>query len=260
MPKDLTKTTADVPATIDWSQDLGHGHEFMDAGSTKPPFISVLQGLSPQCERLTGAKPGMFHNSVTDELYTQIRVVQCHFRPVAIRWAPRGQGGGYKGEYSLELARRGKLPGQLTYEGRWYADVPAGQIPVDAEGKPKFDHYVQTHIHYFLVQSASGSWQWAIMPLRSTQLSLSSKMNTALQLLNVPGVPPGKLPPSYSAHFLLKTAKVTKESNSWFVIDPVFEQLVSDPTIIDMARQYYKSVNDGQVVATEQPLPEDVGF
>ena len=45
---------------MDFSADAGQGMEGADKASFAIPFITMLQGLSPQLETVDGAKPGLF--------------------------------------------------------------------------------------------------------------------------------------------------------------------------------------------------------
>ena len=53
-----------VAQAIDFYADSGLGLENVDAQSVAIPFITVLQGLSPQIETVEGAKPGLIINTV----------------------------------------------------------------------------------------------------------------------------------------------------------------------------------------------------
>ena len=87
---------------INFEQDAGQGLEGADKDSFAIPYLVVLQPMSPPVAEgtLEGAKPGLFLNSVTQELLTEIDLVPVAFQRRFLLWAPRKLGGGFKGEFS----------------------------------------------------------------------------------------------------------------------------------------------------------------
>ena len=65
------KTAVAMP--LDFSADAGMGMEGADKSSFAIPFITMLQGLSPQLETVEGAKPGLFINTITNAQAVVVR-------------------------------------------------------------------------------------------------------------------------------------------------------------------------------------------
>lgn len=86
----------------------GAGWENTDSGDFQIPFLNQLQALSPQCEdggdrQVEGARPGMFYNSVTQELYSgAVRLLIALTKHSFVEWKPQDQGGGFVGEYAID--------------------------------------------------------------------------------------------------------------------------------------------------------------
>ena len=73
------KTTA-VGSVLDFAMDAGLGAENADTASFALPFLQILQGLSPKIESVDGAKPGLFINTITDELFKECLVIPCYYQ------------------------------------------------------------------------------------------------------------------------------------------------------------------------------------
>ena len=69
------------------------GFEDMDSSTMSIPFLKLLQSTSPECKKsnekyVEGAKPGMFINSVTKELYDECVVMVMAFEHNYCEWTP----------------------------------------------------------------------------------------------------------------------------------------------------------------------------
>ncbi|HET8689559.1 MAG TPA: hypothetical protein VFM18_23360, partial [Methanosarcina sp.] len=69
-----------VAMAMDFSADAGMGMEGADKTSFAIPFLTMLQGLSPQVESVEGAKPGKFINTITNELFDEVLVIPCAYQ------------------------------------------------------------------------------------------------------------------------------------------------------------------------------------
>lgn len=101
---EVKKSTA-VGAVVDYGAYSGGGLQGIAQDEMVVPFVSVLQGLSPEIEEIKGARPGMLFNKGTQELiegengFLFLPVV----RQVAyVEWVPRKQGGGLAGRHEVE--------------------------------------------------------------------------------------------------------------------------------------------------------------
>ena len=227
---------------IDFAADAGMGMEGTDKASFAIPFIAVLQGLSPQIETVDGAKPGLFINTVTNELYRELSVVPCAFQRRFTRWAPREQGGGYKGEYNPVDVELGTIAG----------------IEHNEKGQPTIDGDVlkDTRNHFVLVKSASGSWQPALLSLSSTQIKKSKRWMSLIQGIEM-RTPQGKLfnPPSFSHMYNLTTKKEENQQGSWWGVEVNLVGLVMDGEVYAKAKAFHHSVATGDIEVA-QPSPD----
>lgn len=94
------KANTAVAGGFDYGDDAGRGFENTTSSELAIPFITILQALSPQCieDSPKGSKPGMFYNTVTNELTdgTKGFVIQPVYKDAAyVEWIKRIEGGGF---------------------------------------------------------------------------------------------------------------------------------------------------------------------
>lgn len=246
MPLDVKKENAVATPGIDFAHDAGSGMEGADRDSFAIPFLSVLQGLSPQVmDGMEGARPGVMINTVTNELLTKAHVVPCAFRRSFLRWAPRDEGGGFKGEYTPSevdvLMKRGEAvrddAGRLMIEGDTLRD---------------------TRQHFVLLVSPDGGWTPAVMSMASTQVKVSKRWMAqmqSIQLKDSAGRP--YTPPSFSHTYRVETAKQQNDSGTWYVFAIGLEGPINDPMLYQAAKAFNQQVVSGAVKV--QPPQQDDG-
>jgi hypothetical protein len=91
------------------TEDLGAGTSDLTAADLSIPFLAILQKGSDQVDengpqKIEGAKPGMFFNTVTKTIADGkkgIRFLAVDHRHEFIEWIPRDQGGGFVGRYAI---------------------------------------------------------------------------------------------------------------------------------------------------------------
>ena len=251
-----TQEEATVPATINFAADAGQGLELADNKSFAIPFLIVLQGQSPQLDTIDGARPGRFFNTVSEELYEKVTVVPCFFKREYIRWVPRKLGGGYKGSLDAKAVDLKQIPGMTEYQGQLYMDVPEGTIPVDDEGKAKYDSLSDTRNHFVLVKSGEGKWAPALLSLKSTQIKKSKRWLSVIKGIEMKDGQ-GKVfnPASYSHMYELTTLKEENNEGSWYGLEAKLIGPVADPSLYNAAKAFHDSVAQG-LVETAQPPAE----
>ena len=244
-------------------QDAGGGLEEADASSFAIPFLTVLQSNSPAVvdDAIEGVKAGLFMNTITNELYKEVLVVPCAFQRRFLRWGPRSQGGGYKGEYLPGEVESETLVG-LTKEGRVYLmDVPEGATKLfDDKGLPLYDHLKDTRSHFVLVQNSAGQWQPAMLSLSSTQIKKSKRWMSLIQGIEFEDETGSYNPPSYSHIYRLATDKESNDSGTWFGVTISKERALdpselSDVNIYMRAKEFHDQVAAGKVKVSE-PVDE----
>lgn len=243
--KEETNTALAVMAA-DFAADAGLGMEGADKSSFAIPFLSILQGLSPQLETVDGAKPGLFINSITNEVFKEVLVIPCAFQRRFLRWAPRSEGGGYKGEYNPVDIETGKIAGVVAADGK-----------LTLEG----DELKDTRNHFVLMQTESGAWQPALLSLTSTQIKKSKKWMSRIQgieMRTAQGKPFN--PPSFSHVYKLKSVKEENSKGSWWGVEIEMVEPVGDAELYAKAKAFHNQVASGEVeVAPPQPDVESGG-
>lgn len=167
----VKKTTA---VSTNVKAPMGRGFEEADADSFAIPFLSILQTLSPQCDKdedryIKGAEPGMFINTVTNELFEEVEIIPVAYQRRFNRWAPRDSGGGFKGVYlpSAIAGLEGAGTIALSEEGRWFFTMPDGSI-----NEKKSDLLTDTRLHFCLMVGEE-SLSPVLVTMSRTQLKKS---------------------------------------------------------------------------------------
>lgn len=239
--------TAIAVMAADFAADAGLGMEGADKSSFAIPFLSILQGLSPQLETVDGAKPGLFINSITNEVFKEVLVIPCAFQRRFLRWAPRAEGGGYKGEYNPVDIETGKIAGvQTNAEGRLMLEN---------------DELKDTRNHFVLMQTESGAWTGALLSLSSTQIKKSKRWMSlilGIEMRNAQGKPFN--PPSFSHVYKLSAVKEENSKGSWWGLQVEKVEPVGDAELYAKAKAFHNSVSAGEVeVAPPQADVEAAG-
>lgn len=101
---ELTIRKTQAVATIpDYGEDRGKGISDAKREEMMIPFLTVIQGLSPQLVKpvgqggIKGAKLGMIYNTVTDEMTpgdVGLKFVPAFRENMYVEWKPRDAGGG----------------------------------------------------------------------------------------------------------------------------------------------------------------------
>jgi hypothetical protein len=193
------------------------------------PYLYILQTNSPQCNEdsekyIEGARAGMFLLTVMDKVFEGrdkgITVVPCYYERKIMEWIQREEGGGLVGSYEAEhpIMRDAKPneKGQMI--------LPNGHMLMD------------TAYHYVLAYDESDkTWVQCIMPMKSTGLKVSRKLNSIVKKSLIPGTQ--NKAPRFLFQYNLKTIKEQKDTNIWS--SPVFEQLgIVSKEVYDAAKAY----------------------
>ena len=252
-----TNTAVGFP--LDFAADAGLGMEGADKSSFAIPFITMLQGLSPQLETVDGAKPGLFINTITNELYSEVLVVPCAYQRRFLRWAPRSSGGGYKGEFNPIEVETGTLPGLKQIQGAYLMDVPEGAPAFDPKGLPLYDHLSDTRNHFVLAKNASGGWQPALISLSSTQIRKSKRWMSLIQGVEMEANGRRFNPPSFSSVYALKPVKEENAKGSWWGIEIGRVGFVEDGELYAKAKAFHSSVASGAVEVAPPSAAAEAG-
>lgn len=125
-------TSQDVPDYIRQSQ--GRGSEHVEMQDLVIPRIELVQALSHCLEEggaeyIEGAKPGMFYNSVTRELYgPSVIVCPVFFKKQHLCWKDRKKGGGFGGAFDSAQEAHERIAQEQTDIDAWEAVETHQQI------------------------------------------------------------------------------------------------------------------------------------
>ena len=185
--------------SYDYGDTAGAGFEAVTGNHVALPFLNLLQALSPEVagtdsEIVDGAKPGMFLNSVTGELYDRLIFVPAYTRETWIQWQSREAGGGKVAEYPPE-----------------HSCIVAAREVADQWNRLKIgdDSLIQTFLLLGLVVSDSDAPTPAVLSLSSTKIKPYKAFMTRLSLFRLNGQQP-----PLSAHTIrISSAKETNRNN-----------------------------------------------
>ena len=234
---EMKATEENLPmAMADMQQDADAGFEEASGGDFSIPFLRILQDLSPQCkerreEYVEGAKPGLFFNTVTQELSDVVSIVPCHFKKSMVEWVPRDSGGGFVAEHPMG-----------TEEG---LERDGGKF-ITKDG----NDLIETAKHYVLIVSEDGDYMPAVVMLTSTQLKKSRRWMSDMQRLKMTGPNGRKFTPPMFSH--LYRAKPKAEGNGqgdWYGWNFEIDRRLTgeDAEVYEAAKQFRDAVKAGQV-------------
>lgn len=211
-----------------YEQSVGEGDTgFEDTKSDDflIPFLNLLQKTSPQCDPdspayIEGARGGQFYDPATGELMDEVEVIPCHYKHAMVEWAPRDEGGGFKGQHppgteqGLERDETGKF---LLKNGNYLAD---------------------TRYFFVLRRNKEGDLLPNVISMASTQIKKGKQWMTRMQAIRVTGAG-GKrfMPPMYAHSWKLTSIPEENDKGSWRgykiemvgpVVDPVLFQAAKD--------------------------------
>lgn len=237
-----SKANALTTAGIDLEADSGMGLEGADKDSFAIPFIAMLQGLSPQLKTVDDAKPGRMINTVTNEVFTEIRFVPVAFQRRYNRWVPRSQGGGFKGTLTPAEVETLISQGKAKEEVQVVDGKETTQLMYDGT------QLKDTRNHFVLLLNETGGWSMALISLASTQIKRSKRLMSLIQNFEKVGAKGRFNPPSFASIFSAhsESEKNAKgEFESW-----VFEREgdVTDPELYAAAKAFHAQVAQGAVV------------
>jgi hypothetical protein len=236
-PIEEKKKNGTLPAIqgIDFGEYAGLGYEEATQEAYAIPFLTILQTNSPQCdsdaaEYVKGAKAGDFYNTATKELYDGkegVKVIQCYWQQKFCEWAPREQGGGFRGAHEV---------GTITT-----ADLKRNE-----SGKvllPNGNYLSDTRYHFLLLTIPDGT-RTVVLGLASTQVKVSKNWMTNQKMIKTLE---GKNPPSFGMMYHLTTKTVSNDKGSWKSLVFDFDHILTPDEIplFKEAVDFYKQIVSG---------------
>lgn len=207
----------ELPAHLAECDTPGMGNENVGAEDQTIPRLNLLQALSPQIEELDGAKAGLFHNSVTNELYTDVYVLNLFFKKEWAIFRERNKGGGFHGSYDSPES----------------AHAHVATLPGDAA-----DYGIQEtakHACLLLDPTTGEIKQPVVIYLKSTGLTVSRNWNSKIDAEQ-------KGHPRFSGVWHITALKKQKGEDRWYVLDPKFAGWASEE-LFNQAKDFYKAIS-----------------
>ena len=244
---EVAETENKLPAmAMDFEADAGSGYEEADKDSFAIPFIAILQALSPQVDEsegayLDGAKAGMLMNTVTADIFDGaegLEIVPVHYSRAYTEWGLRENGGGFKGEHSVDEG----LQDDVERDDKNRDVMPNGNQIVD------------TRNHYVLVKTPNG-WQPVILSLTSTQLKKSRKWMTSMNQIQVTRADGSTYnPPMFAHRYKMSTVKEKNDQGSWFGYKLERLGFVEEEAVYKAAKEFREIIKSGEAKAAHDSV------
>ena len=226
----------------------GEGAAF-GADEMQIPFIRALQALSPQLnkkkpEYIDGAEQGDLFNTVTGQVWKGeegVTIIPCYQVTKYLEFTPRDMGGGFRGE----ISPTNPVLQQTTSHG-------------SKELLPTGNELVKSDQHYCLVLDGEGSFQPAVIDMKSTQLKVSRRWKTQIAMQKIKHPKTGQMitPPLFATEWKITTVEESNDQGSWF--NPSVEKvgLVGERDLMLEAKAFRDSVAAGEAKAVaEESVP-----
>ena len=238
------KKDTPLATQADFGGFAGAGFEGTGRDDMAIPFLSILQGLSPEVKRsegayIEGAQEGMLLNTVTKEVYDttkeELVVIPCAYQRTLVEWRVREKGGGYVGEHSA------------AFEG-------ASQTQRDDRGRdilPNGNQLNDTRSFYVFIIKDDGTTAPAVITMTSTQIKKAKQWLMQQNLLRLTSGGKTYTPPMFASKWRVETAPESNEKGSWFgwkFTHAGYLAGPADPLFMD-AMAFHKSVTAGETKA-----------
>ena len=241
--------TKGVEVSTDVIDDIfetaGDGASF-DSSEMQIPFIRILQAMSPQLskkkpEYIEGATQGDVFNTVTGQYWDGdmgITLIPCFQTTKYLEFVPREQGGGFQGERAANDPDLTKT----TREGA-------------KELLPNGHELVRSDQHYCLIVEEDGSFQPAVIDMKSSQLKVSRRWKTQIAMQKVKHPKSGQMvtPAVYATVWRISTTEESNDQGTWGDDQVEKEGLVTSRDLLMEAKAFRESIMAGEVKAAKEP-------
>lgn len=238
--KELANQNTGIAKAGFMSDDAGEGFENMDSDCYAVPMITMIQKMSPQVDEdkesyIPEAKPGMFFNSVTGELYESLEVICCSFYRAFTEWTRREEGGGFRGQHESSSER-------VQTATRTENEL------VTTDDTILFD----TRYHYCLILK-DGLPEPVLIPFKSTQVKKSKKWLSIMSNLVADNNGSIFKVPMFGAIYTLTSIGEQKDENTWKGFEIKMKNIIGEDQIdlYNAAKDFKESITSGKVVHAE---------
>lgn len=197
----VKKEKGEVGEAMDFMEDLaGQGYDGMTVEDFSQAFVKILQPLSPAViednpNYIEGAKPGLFFNQATGEVYGKsLKVIPLYYKHEWLEWKPNR--GGFAGKHE---------PNAVAIDDSDYSEwvrKDNGNIIND------------TYTFYCMLPD-SPEVGIVLMSFTSTNIKPAKNWNTMISMVRTPN---GNQAPFFSSVWELRSTKRTDGTNTWYAI------------------------------------------
>jgi hypothetical protein len=229
----------------------GEGTAF-DSSEMQIPFVRLLQPMSPQLnkkkpEYIEGASSSDIFNNVTSQYWdgeAGITVVPCYQTTKYLEFVPLEMGGGFRGE----IPATSNLLQQTSRSGA-------------REMLPNGNELVKSDQHFCLIVEEDGSFQPAVIDMKSTMLKVSRRWKTQIAMQKVKNPKTGVLmtPPVFATMWRLYATEETNDKGSWSTWGVERIGLIENRDLLLEAKAFRDSIAAGEVKAAPETDHEHGG-
>jgi hypothetical protein len=221
--------------------------EFVDAGvdfeadDYAIPFIKIVQKASPVIDTNPDARPGMFLNSVSGELYSDLILIPCGFKKEVVEWAPRDSGDGIQGSHPWDTP--------LMAE----AEPDEKNIPT----LPNGNQLIETRYHYvYVIVPETGETFPALISMSSTQHKRSKRWASLISSRKMTVNGARRTAPSFAYKYNATTVQESRDTNTWYSWEITTGDAVEEEWLMQECVDFYKSIKADDVkVSAEDAEP-----
>lgn len=239
--KEVATTSGQLPAGMEEFYDAGT--ENMGAEDLAIPFIKIVQKASPVIDTNVDARPGMFLNSVSGQLYDELILIPCGFKKEVVQWADRDSGEGIRGSHP------------------WATPLLEQCVP-NEKGQPVFpeghefatDLMVETRYHYvYAIDPATGETFPALISMSGSQHKRSRKWSSMISTRMIEVEGGRRKAPSFAFKYHAATEMESKDKNTWYSWVITTGPMVEEDWLCRECIDFYKSIiaDDVKVAAED---------
>jgi len=249
-PKAAVSDETAVSELAAYEQFAGAGFENQTSDDMSIPFLTILQGLSPQLQDNVALRQGMIFNTVTGDFVegkegtSFVPVLTQH---VYVEWKPRTAGGGFVGIREITDASVVKAKAESKEYGK-YKTMDGNEL-------------IETFYVYGLDLGAKGEGcAQAVLAFTSSQIKKYKAWMTKARTIQIV-LPDGRrIPAPLFAHkYRLLTVGEKNQKGSWFSWNVIFDAadaaaariLPSNP-LFKSALALKKAIEDGKAKAQHE--------
>lgn len=200
-------------ANAAYADFAGQGFEHQSSDDYSIPFITVLQGLSPQLQDNDALKQGMIFNTVTGEAFSGkdgIAFVPASTRHEFIEFKPREAGGGFVGRHEIN--------------SEVVADAKAKSVEYGKYHTPEGNELIETFAVYGVVIDGDGNTVDAVIAFSGTKIKKYKAWMTKAKTIQL-DIGGGRRisAPLFSHRYRLKTVSEKNAKGSYYNWDIAFD-------------------------------------